>query len=189
MQLSLYHLRRIDGMMMQPPYWHRLCAFTQAGLLIRLMDDLTFDPSEMTQSLESTRLVSDGLADILALRSEPTWRLGHLTREDLQAVVIGRLKMLESHEEMEGRQFPHSEILNRRIETFMAEGISPFSPGPLEGGVRPIDRQSERTLPDKPVSELTAMLNDAPREFPWHWVATWLSAEFFLPDSMRDSLD
>ncbi len=186
-QLSLYHMRRIDGMMRQPPYWHRLCAFTHAGLLIRLMDGLAFDPSAMTQWLESTRLVSDGLADILALRSEPLWHLDHLTREDLQAAVIGRLKMLESHEEKEGRQFPHSEILNRRIETFMAEGISPFSPGPLEGGIRPIDRQSKRTLPDQTVSELIAKLNDAPGEFPWYWVAR-LSAEFFLPDSLRNRL-
>ena len=186
-QLSLYHLRRIDGMMMQPPYWHRLCAFTHAGLLIRLMDGLTFDPLEMTQWLESTRLVSDGLADILALRSEPTWHLDYLTREDLQAEVIGRLKMLESHEEKEGRQFPHSEILNRRIETFMAEGTSPFSPGPLEGGFRSIDRQPEKTLPDETVSALIAKLNDASAEFPWYWVAR-LSAEFFLPDSLRNSL-
>ena len=91
-QLSLYHLRRIDGMMMQPPYWHRLCAFTHAGLLIRLMDGLTFDPLEMTQWLESTRLVSDGLADILALRSEPTWHFGHLTRDHIQAEILSRLK-------------------------------------------------------------------------------------------------
>ena len=186
-KLSLHHLRHLDGMMMQPPYWHRLCAFTHAGLLTRLMDGLQFDPKAMTQWLDTAGHVGDGLADILALRSEPTWHFGHLTREHIQAEIISRLKELEHNEENEGRQFPHSEILDRRIESFLAQGISPFNPGPLEGGCRPIDRKTERTLPDKTVSTLFEKLDDTPGEFPWYWVAE-LSAKFFLPDSMRNSM-
>ena len=186
-KVSLHHLRHLDGMMMQPPYWHRLCAFTHAGLLARLMDGLQFDPKAMVQWLDTAGHVSDGLADILALRSEPTWHFGHLTREHIQAEIIGRLKELAHNEENEGRQFPYCEILNRRIKSFLAQGISPFSPGPLEGGCRPIDHKTERTLPDETVSALIAKLNDTSGEFPWAWVDN-LSAEFCFPDRLRNSL-
>lgn len=186
-KLSLHHLRRIDGMMMQPPYWHRLCAFTHAGLLIRLLNGLEFDLREMTQWLESTGLVSDGLADILALRSEPTWHFGHLTRDHIQAEILGRLKQLEENEEVKGKLLPNSDILNERIDMFLEQGILPFQPGPLEGALRPIDRKSERTLPDKDVIALTAQLNDTPGEFPWVGVEE-LSTIYFLPDRLRNSL-
>ena len=120
---SLHHLRRIDGMMTQPPYWHWLCAFTHAGLLTRLMDGLNFDPGEMTRWLESATRLSDVLADILALRSEPAWHFGHMTRDHIQAEIIGRLTVLEQNEEAQGRQLPNRELLTKRVEEFVARGI------------------------------------------------------------------
>ena len=146
---SLHHMRRIDGMMTQPPYWHRLCAFTHAGLLTRLMDGRGFDPDEMTRWLESATRLSDVLADILALRSEPAWHFGHMTREHLQAEIIGRLKELEISQEAQGRQLPNRELLNRRIEEFMARVILPFRPGPLEGNRRPSAHKIEQVLLDE----------------------------------------
>ena len=130
---SLYHLRHIDSMMSQPPYWHWLCAFTQAGLLTRLMDGLKFDPDGMTRWLESATCLSDVLADILALRSEPAWHFGHMTRAHIQAEIIGRLKELEISQEVQGRQLPNRELLNERIEEFMARAIWPFPTRPPGG--------------------------------------------------------
>ena len=165
-KVSLYHLRGIDGMMTQPPYWHWFCAFTHAGLLTRLLDGLKIDPGEMTRWLESATRLSDVLADILALRSEPAWHFGHMTREHIQAEIIGRLKELEISQEAQGRQLPNRELLNRRIEEFMARVILPFRPGPLEGNRRPSAHKIEQVLLDETVSALSAKLKDAPSEFP-----------------------
>ena len=184
---SLHHLRRIDGMMTQPPYWHRLCAFTHAGLLTRLMDGRGFDPDEMTRWLESATRLSDVLADILALRSEPAWHFGHMTRDHIQAEIIGRLKELEISQEAQGRQLPNRELLNERIKEFTARAIWPFRPGPLEGNIRPMNRKTKRVLPDEDVAALIAKLNDTPGEFPWAGVER-LSSVFFLPDELRDNL-
>ena len=186
-KVSLYHLRHIDGMMLQPPYWHWLCAFTQAGLLTRLMDGLQFDPDGMTRWLESATCLSDVLADILALRSEPAWHFGHMTRDHIQAEIIGRLKELEISQEAQGRQLPNRELLNERIEEFIARAIWPFRPGPLEGNIRPMNRKTRRVLTDEDVAALIAKLNDTPGEFPWAGVER-LSSVFFLPDELRDNL-
>lgn len=186
-KVSLDHLRRIAGMMTQPPYWHRLCGFTHAGLLTRLIDDLKIKPDEMTRWLESATRIGDVLADIFALRNEPTWNSNHLTRDHIQAGILGRLKVLEQNEETKGRQLPNRELLNGRIAEFMARGILPFRPGPLEGNSRPMDRKTERVLPDGEVAALIAQLNDTPGEFPWAGVER-VSSVVFLPDELRDSL-
>ena len=186
-KVSLYHLRGIDGMMTQPPYWHWLCAFTHAGLLTRLLDGLKIDPGEMTRWLESDTYIGDGLANILALRSEPTWNFYHLTRYHIQAEILGRLKELEIREEAQGKQLPNRELLNGRINEFMERGITPFRPGPLEGNSRPMNRKTERTLPDKDVTALISKLNDTPDELSWAGVAE-VSAMFFLPEKLRNSL-
>ena len=186
-KVSLHRLRRIDNMMTQPPYWHRLCAFTHAGLLTRWMDSVEFDPKGMTQWLESAVLIGDVLADILALRSEPTWHFNHLTRDRIQAEILGRLKVLEHRETAEGRQFPNSELLSRRIAGSTARGISPFRPGPLEGDLRPMRHKTERVLRDEDINVLISKLNDAPGEFPWAGVAE-ISVTAYLPDELRNSL-
>ena len=186
-KVSLYHLRRIDSMMTQPPYWHWLCAFTHAGLLTRLLDGLQIKPGEMTRWLESATRIGDVTADILALRSEPTWNFHHLTRYHIQAEILGRLKELEISEEAHGRQLPNRELLNRRIEEFIARGVYPFRPGPLEGNSRPMNRKTERTLPDRDVTALISKLNERPDELSWVGVAE-ISAIFFLPEELRNSL-
>ena len=186
-KISLHHLRRIDGMMTQPPYWHWLCAFTHAGLLTRLMDGFNFDPGEMTRWLESATRLSDVLADILALRSEPAWHFGHMTRDHIQAEIIGRLTVLEQNEEAQGRQLPNRELLTKRVEEFVARGIYSFRPGPMEGTSRPMERKTERVLADEDVSALISKLKDAPGEFPWAGVER-LSSVLFLPDEFRGSL-
>ncbi len=173
--------------MTQPPYWHWLCAFTHAGLLTRLLDGLEFDPNEMTQWFAATREKSDGLADILALRREPTWRFDHLTRDRIQAEFIGRLKGLAQKEESDGRQLPKGDLVDKRIEEFNARGISPFRPGPLEGNLRPMDQKADRTLPADEVADLLAKLNDTPSEFPWAGIDN-VSAMFYLPEELRIAL-
>ena len=135
-RISLHRLRLIDNMMTQPPYWHRLCAFTHAGHLTRWMDSIEFDPKEMTQWLESAYFIGDLLADILALRNEPTWNFYHLTRYHIQAGILSRLENLAISEEVKERQFPNRKLLARRIEEFTARGVYPFRPGPLEGASR-----------------------------------------------------
>ena len=185
--LSRRHLRRIDGMMTQPPYWHWLCAFIHAGVLTRQMDGLKFDPNEMTQWVAVTRENSDGLADILALRTEPTWRFDHLTRDRIQAEIIGRLKGLAQKEGAEERELPHSDLINKRIDEFNMRGISPFRPGPLEGNLRPRDHKATRALPADVVNELLVKLNDGLSKFPWAGIDN-VSATAFLPEELRIAL-
>lgn len=185
--LSLRHLRHIDGMMTQPAYWHWLCAFTHAGLLTRLLDGLEFDPTEMSKWFATARENSYGLADILALRREPTWRFDLISRERIQAEIIGRLKGLAQKEEAKGREFPNGDLLNKRVEEYMKHGMSPFRPGPLEGNLRPKDLGAERTLPDEEVDNIIAKLREAPDEIPWSGLDN-ASAVFFLPDQLRIAL-
>ena len=185
--LSLHHLRHIDGMMTQPPYWHWLCAFTHAGLLTRLLDGLDFDPIEMSKWFATERKNSDGLADILALRREPTWRFDLISRERIQAEIIGRLKGLAQKEDAEGRPFPNNGLLNKRVDECRERGTTPFRPGPLEGNLRPKDLGTERTLPAEEVDNIMVKLREAPDEIPWSGLDN-ASAVFFLPNQLRIAL-
>jgi len=185
--LSLNRLRHIDGMMAQPPYWHWLCAFTHASLLTHLLDGLEFDPDEMTKWFAGARERSDGLADILALRKEPAWRFDFISREHIQAKIIGRLKGLAQKEEAEGRAFPNGDLLNQRVDECIEDGPTPFRPGPLEGNLRPKDNKAERALPDDDVDRILATLREAPDEIPWARLDN-VSLVFFIPDRLRISL-
>ncbi|MBE0530053.1 MAG: hypothetical protein IH626_04440 [Rhodospirillales bacterium] len=180
-------LRRIDGMMEQPAYWHWLCAFTHAGVVTRLLDNLEFDPNQMAEWLDGMRKPSDGLADILALRHEPTWRFDLLSRNRLQAEIIGRLKGMAQKEEAQERSFPNSDLLDKRVDEWRSRGFSPFRPGPLEGYLRPKDRMEQTALSDDEVDRVLTQLSEAPSEFPWAGLDN-LSAITLLPDKIRRAI-
>jgi hypothetical protein len=180
-------LRHIDGMMMQPSYWHWLCAFTHAGQLTRLMDDLEFDPAELTQWLAAARSQRDGLANILALRCEPTWRSDFLTRDRIRAEILGRLMGLAQKEKAKEQSDLNVDSINEKIEELRLRGISPFNPGPLEGKLRPKDRLPQCALPTDEAENLLAKIKESPKEIPWAGLEN-VSAMFWLPDVLRATL-
>lgn len=186
-ETSIHHLRRNDGMMLQPPYWHKLCAFTHAGLLCRLLDGFEFDPAQMSVWLKSAMQLSDATADILALRGEPSWRFDHLTSQGIQAEILGRLKLLQHNEESKGRSFPNAEVFEQRIDEVAKRGLSPCQPGPLEGYLRPSSYGKERLVPEATLTVYLAKIGNPSNEFPWMAVDE-LSRSYSWPNEFRDKL-
>ena len=186
-KISLRHLRGIDDMMLQPPFWHKLCAFTHAGLLIRLLEKIEFNLDEYQQWLMGEKHGGDTWPDLLALRSEPSWRFDYLTRDQTHAEIIGRIKLIEENENSKGIEIPHGERLKERAEVLLEKGISPFRPGPLEGHLRPKDNLPIQALPDDDVAELMHKLKKVPSELPWA-VLGELSVSRYFPEELRKAL-
>lgn len=182
-KFSLNHIRRVDGIMCQPPYWHNLCAFMHASIIIRLFEDLQFDPKEISNWLNENQNFRDSIADTLALQTEPTWHSSYIDRKRIQAEIVGRLLALGGQQDKLGAPIPQRDLLLKRAQELINQGIYPFRPGPLEGWLRPIDDPVKKALPDEQVNNIITEFK-ATGDIPWRWLAD-ISASMFLPETLR----
>ncbi len=177
-ELTLTRLRELEGLAAAPPFWHRLCAFTHAGLLVSFMNSIDFDSEEMAasigQSLPRTRFVHD----VLALRTEPMWQSHFLSKEHIRADILGRMYLLVAD-----GNFDDSEITRRIREAVeKQQSVSPFLCGPLEGHLRPIDQGDVRKLPDDISHKIERDLSVNGSAIVWHQalnvsLVSWIPAD------------
>ena len=139
-----------------PGYWKRMCAWMQAGLIVRAMTEssVSMDIDALEQWSHSSMTMAGGYALFVDTRKEPMLSSNLVTPVALRYEIFSRLLILKSRHENEGRYLPKAEDINRAIVRSQSRGEIPVwnLPGPLEGHRRPTEPISQ---------EATEKLNEA----------------------------
>lgn len=145
-RMCLAQVRKVDGFLAQPPYWLWLCAFSHAGLLTRLLENFTINPSSISNWAKNFYDDWNLTADCIALHVEPAWRFDCLERNSLRGELAGRLAgILEA--EIEARnEVPFDDLIETVLAGSFKKGVWPFLPGPLEGHLRVSARKNRSAL-------------------------------------------
>ncbi len=121
-----------------PGYWKRMGAWMQAGLTTRIMTEAPFsvEIDDFQKWLQGNMTAAGGYADIVQARQEPMLLSGGIF---LRKEILGRLYVLTSRHEREGRHVPKSEDIGQMLTQTDEHGQPLVSglPGPLEGHRRP----------------------------------------------------
>ena len=125
-----------------PGYWKRMCAWMQAGLVARALADSssTIDLDALQQWAQSNMVVAGDYAGLVNARQEPMLSAERITPEALRHEILGRLYVLKSQHENEGRQVPRSEEIDHALDQSKDSSQAAafvYFPGPLEAHRRP----------------------------------------------------
>ena len=142
-EFVLNRVNLLENAAIQPGYWKRMCAWMQAGVIARAMiASLSSVNVDALEKWTQGNMVAAGVyAGFLDARNEPMLFAGSMKRWALRSEVLGRLQVLKSRHEAEGRQVPRSEEINRAITRSDEPGqrVVLGLPGPLEGHIRPTE--------------------------------------------------
>ena len=142
-----------------PGYWKRMCAWMQAGLIVRAMTEssVSMDIDALEQWSHSSMTMAGGYALFVDTRKEPMLSLNLITPVALRYEIFSRLLILKSRHENEGRYLPKAEDINRAIDRSQSRGEIPVwnLPGPLEGHRRPTE-----PIPQEATEKLNEALPD-----------------------------
>ncbi len=158
-ELVLDRINGLDGGASRAPYWKRMCAWMQAGLLARTSLHLKIDVDRLRRWARSQRSPAMTYAAILDLRQEPMFRASDMSCDSFRAETIGVLAELRSRHETAGRATPQSRDIDNAMSAIADRG-SPLrwaQPGPLEGHRRPAETKN-RNLPPEVAEKLTQEL-------------------------------
>jgi len=116
-----------------PAYWRRLCAWTQAALLVRTFQSVGFDPKQFADGIHALRAPEASTAELLDLRQSPLSHPAETNRDHIRAEILGRLLIVRQRQTALGQTLPGADIL---AEALVDEAKnSPYlsqMPGPLE---------------------------------------------------------
>jgi hypothetical protein len=135
-QFALNRIQVIEDGALMAPFWKRMCAWMQAGQVIRLLIPFGVDFDSLRHQLESNLLIARRLANILDLRKAPLYQAGELSVLSLQREVVHRLLHLEVRHGAAGRVVPSADRIKRSAARISEESGLPLFwgfPGPLEG--------------------------------------------------------
>jgi hypothetical protein len=158
--LALSRLNTLPSGAIRPPFWKRMCAWMQAGLLVEETRDYRFEMSALRAWILSRIPPAAQYAALLDLRREPMYRASEMSRTALRDEIIGRLLLLRLREESAGRSMPKVE----QLDSALSASTSPLGwsfPGPLEGHRRPADTPALK-IRDEDVTSLLHDLVDDP---------------------------
>ena len=160
MQISFNHIHLVKGCTKQPGFWKRMSAWMQAQFVARALMKASgsIDVNRMNEWFESNLVLVGAHAELVDARQEPMLVLTRrMSAVDVRSEVIGRLAVLKSRHEHEGRLVPLAEEIDSALKRAheRGEGLKCFFPGPLEGHRRPtspadldVSEALRETLPD-----------------------------------------
>jgi hypothetical protein len=155
--LAIGELQVTSGIASQPAYWRRICAWTQAALMVRAFRAVTFEPKVFCEHINLLRSREAATAALLDLQECPLWHPSESNRTRLRAEVLGRLMLMQQREEAAGRQLPGVEAVKKAAEAFSeCAPLLTQMPGPLE-----IDRLPALSMSDFPCHEKTELTHRA----------------------------
>lgn len=163
----LAELRVLPHIAAQPAYWRRLCAWTQAGLLVRAFQQLAFDAAQLSEIIEAFEPDEARIAELLDLRQAPLSHPSETSRTCIHAEVLGRLLALQQRDGGRGKTLPGAEVLAKALEKMAEEApMLVHMPGPLELDRLPFiqpEQQPEqfRANLNERASELTPVMDDS----------------------------
>ena len=132
----------LDNGSTYPNFWKRLSAWMQGGLIARTMveSSLSIDLDSFQTWTQSNTAAAGAYAEVIGAREEPMLLAGRLAPQALRLEIFGRLHVLRTRHEDEGRRVPGSEAIDRAEERIMKgpDCRLPWDfPGPFDGHRRP----------------------------------------------------
>jgi hypothetical protein len=179
-QLVLNRINALEGGVLRAPYWKRMCAWMQAGLLARLMLPFSLDLDRFREWGLRNQVPVGVYANIVDLRREPMDAAANMSCKVLRNEIFKRLLVLQSRHEAAGRQIPKSQEINETIARLLEPGSARFwpLPGPLEGHRRAETRRCE--LNEEAASLITEMLGG--EESGRAWITLAYTSQIFNLD-------
>ena len=137
----LAELRLLPMLAARPAYWRRICAWTQAALLVRAFQSIKFDGEEFSKSVRNFIDPDAAMAEALDLRQSPLSLPSETSSLCVRAEILGRLELLRQREAELGRELLGSNMLVEALadEATKAPLLSQM-PGPLEIDRSPFHR-------------------------------------------------
>ncbi|MFY9823331.1 MAG: hypothetical protein WAM82_18255 [Thermoanaerobaculia bacterium] len=144
-EYTLGRLNEIEGGVLRAPFWRRMCAWMQAGLVSRLLQGFGINLEQIQMKIGELMSPKDLYIRLLDLRREPMFEASEISTLMLRRETLGRLLTIRERHQSEGRTVPGVEEIEVAREKLQAAGprAMPFLPGPLEGTVRPEEKGNE----------------------------------------------
>ena len=140
--LILNRINVIEGGVLRPPYWKRMCAWMQSGFLIRQTQNLSLDLESLKNWISTNMTQAGNFACLIDLQEEPMFQATEMSRSSFRKEVLGRLYIARNRHKEDGRDIPKSDDIDDAISRLKDQG-SPLGwalPGPLEGHRRPAEK-------------------------------------------------
>ena len=187
-RLVLDRISVLEGGATRQPYWKRICAWMQAGLLGRTTLGVKVNVDELRRWVEGRSTAAAHYAALLDLRCAPMSIAGVMSAEVLRGEIVGRLIVMRERHKAAGRQMPLSTEVDDAVSRLAEDGL-PLTwayPGPLEGYCRPTETPG-RMIPAERNDEVIKALNTKSLAHS-SYMAACLSQFFELGDDVLDSL-
>jgi hypothetical protein len=144
-ELVLNRIHGLEGGALQPPCWKRMCAWMQAGFLVRLTRPIRLERDSFREWVQGHQTLAGLYAKLLDLRHEPMYRAAEMSRVALREEVIGRLMIVRERHSSAGRLVPGSDSISEIVARLTAQGSLGWAlPGPLDGHHRPAETGRNR---------------------------------------------
>lgn len=150
-ELVLNYINNLAGGALLPPCWKRMCAWMQAGILVRLTQEIRLELDSFREWIRGNQTLAGMYTKVLDLRHEPLYRATEMSPRALREEVIGRLMVLHERHRVAGRSVPSSDSIHQALARLTDQGSLGWAlPGPLDGCRRPaetgVDRLSEEDI-------------------------------------------
>jgi hypothetical protein len=147
--LVLNHINSLEGGASRPPCWKRMCAWMQAGFLVRLMQEISFEMESFREWIRGQRTLAGEYAKELDLRHEPIYRAAEISPRALREEIIGRLMIQHERHRVADRPIPGSDSIRDAVARLTDQGSLGWAlPGPLDTHRRPAELGANRLLED-----------------------------------------
>ena len=140
-ELALNRINTLEGGVLRPPCWKRMCAWMQAGFLVHLTQRFHLALESVREWAQKHQTRAGLYAQMLDLRHEPMYRAAEMSRRALRDEIVGRLVLLRERHKAAGRLVPGAVSIDEAISRLGEDG-SPLGwalPGPLDGHRRPAE--------------------------------------------------
>lgn len=125
-----------------PPFWRRMAAIAHASVLEQAFLAVGMDIEEFGKWTQRNRVFLFRMQSYVDMRLEPRWRPEFMSPRQLKAEMIGRIMVLANDAAKVAKSQELKALLTAGSPNSIPDQIdfpAAFFPGPLEGGVPPVD--------------------------------------------------
>jgi len=161
--LVVNRINTLEGGTLRPPFWKRICAWMQAGFLIRQTQRLKLDFESLKNWISANMTQFGNFVAMLDLRREPMYQASDMTQKAFREEVIGRLIVMRNRHKEDGRDMPMPDDIDNAVKRLEGQGtpICWALPGPLEGHKTP--KEKGINLPEEATKQFSEdLFNDQP---------------------------
>ena len=185
--LVLNHINVLEKGTSKPPYWKRMCAWMQAGFIMRQTQRLKLDYEGVKGWISSNITQAGNFVNLLDLRMEPMYQALYMSKSSFRAEILGRLHIACLRHNENGTSMPKSDKIDCAI-SMLEENGSPLGwalPGPLDGYSRPAERGTK--ISEDMAKELSeGLVSDKAEKF--LSVFTYLSQIYDLGENLLERI-